>query len=249
MRKLGMAHLLDEDVPFHDSPGLSVIFGSADSEVEIQFSAERLSGFKNSEDPYIIVVSGRYDSRLDGPRWLSAQDFGSPEVLAKILIQIAIEEAYGKRLKKHRQSIGAMLDAGEGQYIEFKREWSVGDVGPKTNGILKSICGFLNGLGGTVIVGISDDKEAAGLTANFLKDDGLELQLRNAIRDRFVPMPHLQVTVTFPSHNGVRLARIDVTAGRDIYHLDHVVYLREGNQTMKLSGPLLTEWITRKRGR
>src|SRR3546814_1860691 len=61
--------------------------------------------------------------------------------------------------------------------------------------VLKTIAGFLNAKGGTLLIGVSDDGKVTGLSANNFKDeDKMGLHLVNLIKerigDRFMPFVH-----------------------------------------------------------
>ena len=61
--------------------------------------------------------------------------------------------------------------------------------------VLKSVTGFMNAKGGTLVVGVSDDGKVLGLGADgFQNEDKMALHLGNLVRDRigelFAPYVH-----------------------------------------------------------
>src|SRR3546814_7258144 len=61
--------------------------------------------------------------------------------------------------------------------------------------VLKTIAGFLNAKGGTLLIGVSDDGQVTGLSAdNFKDEDKMGLHLVNLIKERigdlFMPFVH-----------------------------------------------------------
>lgn len=65
------------------------------------------------------------------------------------------------------EALGALLRAGEGATIEFKREL------PDVERVGATLCAFANGAGGHLIVGIRDDGYAAGVADPSATADGL----------------------------------------------------------------------------
>jgi len=86
-----------------------------------------------------------------------------------------------------RSEIEILIPQGEGPEIEFKRE-----VAADKKRILNTISAFANGVGGTILVGISDDGATYGIA-----DDPNDLRdtLIRTIRDNITPMPDIHVTV------------------------------------------------------
>lgn len=137
-----------------------------------------------------------------------------------------------------------LVQEGENQHIEFKglaleksfKSNRESAIHPR---ILKSIVGFLNSFGGTILVGVSDNGELNGLEPDCFKIrrglDGLELKLRSILRDRVTPVPLQRIKCRIVPFNELRLWRIDVEADLEsLTALDGDVYVREGNSTMKL---------------
>ncbi|HLV81838.1 MAG TPA: hypothetical protein VKT32_16240 [Chthonomonadaceae bacterium] len=65
--------------------------------------------------------------------------------------------------------------------------------------------------------------------------------------DRFAPKPLAQVKIRFPVVEGKTLCRVDVAGDPSIiYHLDGEIYVRDGNQTVLLTGRDRTDWTQRR---
>ncbi|MFX0201312.1 MAG: Eco57I restriction-modification methylase domain-containing protein [Candidatus Hodarchaeota archaeon] len=149
-----------------------------------------------------------------------------------------------------------LIAQGESQTLEFKEalEYSV-DTRQRSADVLqsslKTIAGFLNADGGTLLIGISDSGEVKGLQRDFrcmgrIDRDRFELHIRNYLRDRFAPTPVGKVNISFEELAEGTVCRVDVQACEEIIHLDDEVYVRDGNRTQKLEGRALTEWIQRR---
>lgn len=153
-----------------------------------------------------------------------------------------------------------LIAQGEGPNLEFK-ETLEADVrtGEKYPGVLasalKTIAAFLNTEGGTLLIGVSDCGQIKGLEKDFglcskHDADGLEQKLRSLLRDRFEPDPLGKVAITFLHLPDGEVCRLDVGASQDVVYLDGKdVYVRDGNTTRKLEGPVLVNWIREKNGR
>ena len=159
----------------------------------------------------------------------------------------------------------ALMEAGESETVEFKRTLEYVDEAEMQAGgkplsarpdvmkavlhsSLKTIAAFLNGAGGTLLLGVHDSGHAVGLAPDLslLKKptpDAFELRLRDIIAKRFAPHPLGAITVRFPVVAGQRVCRVDVEPDGAIYHLDEKIYVRDGNRTIELTGAALTHWI------
>lgn len=125
------------------------------------------------------------------------------------------------------------MQAGESDTLEFKsslrwdrKEGKVNKALEKV--VIKTLAGFLNNKhGGTLLVGVDDDGNAAGIEADYeslkKKDrDGFELHLRQLIGrdlgDAVAPF----LTVTFHEIDGQDVCQVTIEA------CDHAVYVHEG---------------------
>lgn len=83
-----------------------------------------------------------------------------------------------------------LLSTHENETLDFKRDLS------SKKGIVKDICAFANTNGGTLVIGVADDRSVVGL-----KDpEGAEEKLINIVSDGLEPRPNVQVR--FASHEG-----------------------------------------------
>jgi predicted HTH transcriptional regulator len=87
-------------------------------------------------------------------------------------------------------SVAQLLAAGEGDVVEFKStlrtNLHTGQPDERIQlSVLKTIAGFLNAGGGTLVIGVDDDENVLGLAADaFPNEDKMGLHLVNLIRDR-----------------------------------------------------------------
>ena len=146
-----------------------------------------------------------------------------------------------------------IISQGETGSIEFKSSLRTnlhtGQPDPRIElSVLKTIAGFLNGKGGTLIIGVSDDKEPLGLDSDhFISDDKLYLHLVNLLNDRIGSHWTVYVHPRFEDLDGKRILAVDCASSRvPIYVKDaqqEHFFIRAGNSTSELQGNQAQEYI------
>jgi predicted HTH transcriptional regulator len=153
-------------------------------------------------------------------------------------------------------SVADLLAAGESGSIEFKStlrtNLHTGQPDEKMHlAALKSIAGFLNAAGGTLVVGVADDGKVLGLGADkFPNEDKMGLHLVNLIRDRmgdiFLPYVHPR----FEEQDGERVLVVRCDKGPKACFVKeggaHRFFVRGGNATAELSGSAMADYIKAK---
>ena len=143
---------------------------------------------------------------------------------------------------------------GESQFVEFK---STARVNLRTkqmdknieHAVLKTVCGFLNGKGGTLLIGIADDGEVLGLDDDMatLKSrvgrDGYELFLRQCLDNGLTISTASTVTIAFDDVQHREICIVSVTeSGRPVFarssrdSVKSEFWVRVGNATKQLYG-------------
>jgi predicted HTH transcriptional regulator len=81
---------------------------------------------------------------------------------------------------------------------------------------VKAVCAFLNGEGGTLLIGVANSGEPTGLEDD-IRDfsdrrttDGFELRFRDALVAGLEPESSHLVAISFPMVHGVQICRVDV---------------------------------------
>ena len=148
--------------------------------------------------------------------------------------------------------LGLLISAGESATLEFKQtlRWDTRLQKRSTDVLrasMKTVCAFLNSVGGTLLIGVADTGEPTGLE-NDLNDistkktvDGFEVRLRDALSGNLNPDPNELVTLTFPYVNGVQICRADVSRSPHPVFLvargrPAEFYVRKGNASHPLTG-------------
>ncbi|MEL0156347.1 DUF262 domain-containing protein [Sphingopyxis sp.] len=153
-------------------------------------------------------------------------------------------------------SIAELIAGGETGAVEFKSTLRVNlHTGQQDEKIhlsaLKTIAGFLNAKGGTLLIGVTDDGGVIGLSADaFPNEDKMGLHLVNLIRERigdvFLPYVHPH----FEDQEGERLLSIRCESGpRPAFVKDgnqQRFYVRGGNATTELMGNSVQEYVRQR---
>ncbi|MEO6215880.1 MAG: DUF262 domain-containing protein [Sphingomonas sp.] len=155
-------------------------------------------------------------------------------------------------------SVAELIAEGENGAVEFKStlrtNLHTGQADEKMQlSVLKTIAGFLNNRGGTLLIGVSDDGTPVGVAAdNFPNEDKMGLHLVNLIRDRigdiFLPYVHPH----FEEQDGTRVLAIRCETGpKPAFVKDSQVqrfFVRGGNATAELSGGSVTDYVKQRFG-
>lgn len=153
-----------------------------------------------------------------------------------------------------------LIAQGEGALLEFKETLEVDiKTGAKSSDVLhsalKTIAGFLNTKGGTLLLGVSDSGEIKGLERDLKlckkhNTDGFEQKLRDLIKTHLEPAPFSKIAINCEELPEGTICRMDVPRSDEVTHLDEKeIYIRDGNRTLRLEGPALTKWIEERTNR
>jgi hypothetical protein len=138
-----------------------------------------------------------------------------------LLVGTVVEHRVRPAMDVHSTPAGELVRLGESGSVEFKstarRNQHTGERDPAIEGaIAKTVCGFLNGRGGTLLVGVTDDGEVIGIDPDlpFMKfpdTDGYELFITDLLRTT-LGMPALSsMRISFEDSGGAApVCRIDV---------------------------------------
>lgn len=141
-----------------------------------------------------------------------------------------------------------LIMKGESAALEFKEsaKWNHYLNKPDENttlSVLRAIVAFLNSdTGGTILVGVKDDKTLIGLEKDFectdkrrKNEDGYALFLNSKIRSSFGPLVIGKCSIRFYNINLKDICRIDVLPGNNPFFLDGKFIVRNNNESLELS--------------
>ena len=152
-----------------------------------------------------------------------------------------------------------LIADSESNVLEFKTgaRWSHGTdkKGKSEQIIAKSISGFMNSEGGTLIIGVTDDGEVFGLESDYetlskASRDGFELFLTQLVSDKITGPSASLCRISFQNIGGSDVCRVDVAASaKPVFtcplnskeHTDF--WVRQGNRTDQFHGTDLTEYV------
>jgi predicted HTH transcriptional regulator len=128
-----------------------------------------------------------------------------------------------------------------------------------THSALKSVCAFANSGGGTLIIGVEDDRSICGLAPDYevtgFDRDRWENHFRNLIATKFWQgrLVNSFVHVEFFITGDHEIALVEVVGRTETTFLQHArenrneFYVRQGNRTVSLDIHEFETWIRRKR--
>lgn len=129
------------------------------------------------------------------------------------------------------QLLKSLLKQGESEQLEFLEV-------VRKDTIARNLCALLNGDGGRVVVGVSDDGKAIGIEDAKLHKDEMQIYLLNVI------VPDAPVTISVESIGEKELLIFKVWGGsKQPYIFDGNIYFRRGANTQKATSKEISELI------
>ena len=179
----------------------------------------------------------------------------------RTMIAQTIKAAYEKLAGKAEAaaplvSVADLITSGETDAIEFKSTLRTNlHTGEKNSrmemAVLKSVAGFLNTKGGTLVVGVSDDGTPVGLEKDgFTDEDKMSLHLINLLKDRLGGQHAMNVQSRFDDHDSVRVLVVECSRSPSaVYVKDGSVerfFVRYGPSTQELTGSTAQEYMKQR---
>jgi len=148
-----------------------------------------------------------------------------------------------------QRDLAALIATGENDSLEFKSSFRWDLKEQRTNRaletvILKSLAGFLNGSGGTLLIGVADDGEVLGLEADYrtLKRqdrDGFDQALMSAVATQLGGDLATSLQIVFHAFKGHEVCRVIASPAPRPVFLEQgghpKLYLRSGAATRELN--------------
>ncbi len=217
----------------------------------LTWSETTLVGIAGAAVGALAVNAAIPDTRPTDIQWGTLVGMLGGSVLVLIVVTVVMNR-FGIRTEEAvRLSAGELIAAGENHQTEFKQtaRWNLytEQKDRKIELVIgKTVAGFLNADGGTLLVGVSDEGVATGLDEDLslMKQpdlDRYELWITDYLERCFGKPPVANVTVTFELVNNAQICRVDVEAATAPVFLDEPggnreadMYVRMGNSTRKL---------------
>jgi uncharacterized membrane protein YeaQ/YmgE (transglycosylase-associated protein family) len=193
-------------------------------------------------------------------RWQTLIGVLGGSVLVLLVVNVVMNRFGIRQPAKERPTAAQLIIGGENRAVEFKQtaRWNIHSNQRDSKielAIAKTIAGFLNADGGTLLIGVGDDGSTPGLhdDLNLMKQpdlDRYELWLGDHL-ERCLGKPALRnIRVTFELVNYEHVCRIDVRPSPDPVFLDEPggnreadMYVRMGNSTRKLLTDEALEYV------
>lgn len=151
--------------------------------------------------------------------------------------------------KSDQQEIETIIKSGESAKVEFKStlRWDMKEN--KVNKaleyvVVKTVAGFMNTEGGTLLIGVEDNKNIFGLSSDFKtlgkyqNKDGFENLLTTLLLDAFGKDSSPFIKITFHTLDGKEICKIVINSSpKPVYTKDEKgshLYIRTGNSTCEL---------------
>jgi tetratricopeptide (TPR) repeat protein len=153
-----------------------------------------------------------------------------------------------------------LIHAGESKRIEFKETYSL-DVRTQSkekhieDAALKTIVGFLNAIGGDLLIGVADNGEIVGIETELAKlykdsSDKLLLHLKNRTKDRIGEQFYTLFEKRIIKVNGRQVLWVECQPSESPVWLDKTsFYVRTNPATDKLQGQAQHDYIMRHFGK
>ena len=179
----------------------------------------------------------------------------------RILMAQTIREAYETlagdgAVAPATLQVSDIVSSGESDGVEFKSTLRTNlHSGEKDarmeSAVLKTIAGFLNSEGGTVIIGVADDGSAVGLEADgFSNEDKMVLHLINLLKERIGGQHALSIRPRFADFEGTRVLSIRCERSRvPVFVRDGTnekLFVRYGPSTQELTGGAAQAFIRQR---
>lgn len=225
-------------------------FGATDEQIALAVS--RMLGFKSTSSQLRSVIDAAV-AAASAKQWLVRRDG---------LLVVGDEAPSVSSKTPGPTPMMQLIDEGEHERLEFKEtlRWDVKQGTPNKkleDIVVKTIAGFSNRSGGTLLIGVTDLGEVMGLERDYEclggNRDRFELHLTNLIGNHFGQAARAsRIRVTFPKHEDLEVCRVDVDAARSatfvsVADRNGVIaerfFVRAGNSTQELSPSETVQFI------
>ena len=220
----------------------------------VEYLPEQQRGFT----PYQLVQMYRLHAlpmgweEMDYRKFLAARR----ELMAQL-----IREGYGKLTQgapvgPPPLDLVEVMGGGESDSVEFKSTLRVNlhtleRDSRMEHAILRTLAGFLNANGGTLVVGVADDGTPVGLSVDgFENEDKMALHLANIVNSRMGPNAWITMHANFEDYEDDRVLVVHCERARSaVYVTDSGTqhfYVRTGPSTTELNLSQMQEYIRQR---
>lgn len=225
-------------------------YGATDEQVVM--SAARAVGFKSTSGQLRELLAKVISAAIAGDRLARRNG----------MLVIGASAPSVKTPERPASPLDQLIAGGESERVEFKEtlRWDVtqNEVNKKLEDVVvKTLAGFANRAGGTLLIGVTDSGAVSGLERDFAslggKRDKFELHLTNLIGKHFGPaFRAARIKVSFPQHEAAEACRIDVEPSATPVFvsiadrggtLAERFFVRTGNSTQEMTPSVTSGYI------
>lgn len=193
------------------------------------------------EDREVLATAGRNGYRF----------FTSPDGFKRYINDEILMASNGN-------GIQAIIEAGESETVEFKSSLRMNLHINKNDdrlehSVIKTLAGFLNRDGGTLLIGITDDGTPLGIEADqFKSEDRMSLHLVNLIKSKMDYTAMAMIHINFETYQDRRIMKVVCDPSSfPVYVTDGTrdhFYIRMGPSTDELPARKIQEYIKHRFG-
>ncbi len=229
-----------------------------DSDLINQAPADYLAKLRRRVDPTELPNMYFWHALPDGWEELPYHEFliRRREHMASVIAAAFQKLGPKSQAPAAKRPIATIVEQGESTHIEFKSTLRVnlhtGEKDPRMElACIKTIAGFLNTQGGTLVIGVADDGNPVGLDADgFANEDKMNLFLVNLLSSRIGAKHAIYIHPKFDDYRGYRVMTVECYPSRSpVFVKDGSTerfFVRSGAATMELS-PSETQGFIRSR--
>ena len=204
---------------------------------------------KMDEQITLVQASSKLNNLQEILRKLQQEIGLNPKNVGTIIEQYNAIQGPLKSLSEEDEIL-ELIRKGEGKHIEFKQTFSKNIVTNKKDvniekASLKTIVGFLNTQGGTLLVGVSDKGEVTGIQAdNFNSKDSYLLHFRNTLNSRIGAEYYPHIDYEIVDIMGKMVLKVFCRpSSKPCFYEKKEFFVRTNPATDKLEGQQLIEYI------
>ena len=191
------------------------------------YLAEQERGFSQSRltEMYRLHALPNGWEHMDYRKFLSSRR----ELIAKKIREGYEKLTQGVQAEQQELDLAGVIRGGESGSVEFKATLRVNlhtheRDSRMEHAVLRTLAGFLNSSGGTLIVGVSDDGTPVGLDVDgFENEDKIALHLSNLVNSRMGPSAWITLHANFEDYEEDRILAVHCEKAHS------PVYVTEGN--------------------
>ncbi len=219
-------------------------------------AAMRAAGYSDS------AIAEMYELHALPERWqtMPYEDFLKErrQRMAALIKQgferIGVQQA--SRATRHAPlDVAELIAGGESDDVEFKSTLRMnlhsGSKDSRMEGaIAKTVAGFLNQKGGSLVIGVQDDGTPIGIEHDgFESEDKMNLHLTNLLNDRLSPAIFANVHANFEDYGAKRVLTVRCDPSSEaIYDKEGRLFVRTGHATVELSAQDASAFVSQRFG-